>query len=338
MSSMNDSLLNAALRHFEAAEANLVKLEKIWTAIWAAIPEGIIFGEESPDYENNCRSFRALWVSLPKIDGWKPDIVLMDLDGIAQCRLDAEELGEFEIRLSVARQISEPSRLLREYRYRLNQKRRELMRDALMDLIDSVDRNLRELSKLLKKGAKANKHVDSPLFEELKNNVAQINTLLGSSVSRPARWSDLHRHLHFRLLGDLDDIIEHDWPAVKAGLRTAIYGEKEPIPVEVEDLGALTSRKPRGPVATKLHWEYLSEEDFERLVFALISSEQRYENPRWLTRTNAPDRGRDLSVYRVHEDPLGGTIRQRVIIQCKHWLSKSVGPTEVAKLREQMKM
>jgi Restriction endonuclease len=57
-----------------------------------------------------------------------------------------------------------------------------------------------------------------------------------------------------------------------------------------------------------------------------------------LMKTNAPDRGRDLSVYRVYTDPLGGTLRQRVIIQCKHWQSKSVGPSEIATLKEQMKM
>lgn len=93
-----------------------------------------------------------------------------------------------------------------------------------------------------------------------------------------------------------------------------------------------------GPVATKLLWENLTDVDFERLIFALISSEQGYENPEWLMKTNAPDRGRDLSVYRVHTDALGGTIRQRVIIQCKHWLTKSVGSSEIAMLREQMKL
>jgi hypothetical protein len=144
--------------------------------------------------------------------------------------------------------------------------------------------------------------------------------------------------MHFGTLGDVHDIVEHDWPAVKTGLRKSLYGEKEPVPVEVGDLGVLVSKKPRGPVATKLLWESLDEEEFERLVFALISSEQGYENPEWLMKTNAPDRGRDLSVYRVYADPLGGTIRLRVIIQCKHWLSKSVGVSEIALLREQMKI
>ncbi|TAK96831.1 hypothetical protein EPO05_00815, partial [Patescibacteria group bacterium] len=95
---------------------------------------------------------------------------------------------------------------------------------------------------------------------------------------------------------------------------------------------------PRGPVATKLKWESLTEEEFERLIFVLIAAEHGYENPEWLMKTNAPDRGRDLSVYRVYNDSLGGTLRQRVIIQCKHWLSKSVSPTEIGTLKEQMRL
>lgn len=334
---MADSPLNAALRHFEAAEANLNKTEKVLSEIEASIPSGIAFGG-NPEHEANCRSFDALLTSLPKIDGWKPDISLMDLDEIAQHRLDAQEVGEIECMVSVEREIGEPARLLRDYRYRFNQKRRELIRDALTELIDAIDANLRELGKLFERDIPSNDTVENPGFDQLKQNIAQINTLLGSSVSKPARWSDLHRHMHFGMLGDLHDIIEHDWPSVKAGLRKSLYGEREPVPVEVEDLGALVSKKPRGPVATKLLWERVTDEDFERLVFALISSEHGYENPEWLMKTNAPDRGRDLSVYRVYTDPLGGTLRQRVIIQCKHWQSKSVGPSEIATLKEQMKM
>jgi hypothetical protein len=334
---MSDSPLNAALRQFEAVEANLVKIEKVLCEIDSAIPQGIAFGE-NPEYESNCRSFHALLASLPKIDDWKPTIILMDLDEVAQNRLDAQEVGEVDCIVSVERQIGEPSRLLREYRYRFNQKRRELIRDAIVELIDSIDGNLRELSKLLKDEEEFSETVESQAFDELKGNVAQIETLLGSSVPKPPRWSYLQRHMHFGTLGDIHDIVEHDWPAVKAGLRKSLYGEKEPMPVEVLDLGVLVSKKPRGPVATKLRWESLDEEGFERLVFALISSEQGYENPEWLMKTNAPDRGRDLSIYRVYADPLGGTIRQRVIIQCKHWLSKSVGVPEIALLREQMKI
>lgn len=334
---MNDSPLNSALRHFEAAEANLVKIEKVLSEIESAIPQGIVFGEDL-EYETNCRSFDALLRSLPKIDGWKPDIGLMELDEIAQNRLDAQEVGEIECAVSVERQIGEPARLLREYRYRFNQKRRALVREALTDLIDSIDGNLRVLSKLLLEERETNEVIEHIEFESLKSNVAQIGMLLGSSVSQPAKWADLHRHMHFAMIADLNDIIEHDWPSVKSGLRKSLYGGKEPIPIDIDDLGLLVNTKPRGPVATRLRWDTLNEEEFERLMFVLISAEQGYENPEWLMRTNAPDRGRDLSVYRVYTDPLGGTIRQRVIIQCKHWLTKSVGPAEVSTLRDQMKL
>lgn len=334
---MDDSPLNTALRHFEATEANLNKAEKIWGDIHATIPNGIAFGD-NPEYETNCRSFNALFSALPKIDGWKPEIILMDLDEIAQNRLDAQEVAEIECIISVERQIDEPARLLRAYRHHFNQKRRELIRDALVELIDAIDANLRILGNLLDQNRPSNEAVESPELDQLKQNIAQINMLLGSSMSEPSRWSDLHRHIAFGTLGDLRDIIKHDWLSVKVELRKSLYGDREPIPVDVEDLGSLVSKKPRGPVATKLLWERLTDEDFERLVFTLISSEQSYENPEWLMKTNAPDRGRDLSVYRVHVDSLGGTIRQRVIIQCKHWLSKSVGMQEITALREQMKL
>ncbi|WP_270672247.1 hypothetical protein, partial [Aeromonas sp. QDB17] len=76
---MSESPLNSALRHFEAAEANLDKAEKLLSEIEAAIPSGIAFGE-NPEYETNCRNLGALIAALPKIDGWKPEIYLMELD------------------------------------------------------------------------------------------------------------------------------------------------------------------------------------------------------------------------------------------------------------------
>lgn len=295
---MSESPLNAALRHFEAAEANLVKAEKVLAEIDASIPEGIWFGND-PEYEDNCRNFHSLLEALPMIDGWKPSIYLMDLDEIAQNRMDAQEVGEFESKIYVERQIAEPAKLLREYRYRFNKKRRELIGDALTELIDAIDANLRILANISDDEKPPSTMVTDGEFDVLRQNVAQIAMLLGSTVAKPARWSDLQRHLHFGMMADLHDIIKNDWPSVKTGLRRSVYGEKEPVPVEVQDLGALVKAKPKGRVATKLKWESLTDEDFERLIFMLISHEQGYENPEWLTKTNAPDRGRDLSVHRV---------------------------------------
>lgn len=87
---MADSPLNAALRHFEGAEANLVKAENVLTDIEASIPQGVVFGE-NPEYEDNCRIFNSLLAAIPMIDGWKPSIYFMELDEIAQNRLDAQE-------------------------------------------------------------------------------------------------------------------------------------------------------------------------------------------------------------------------------------------------------
>jgi hypothetical protein len=68
----------------------------------------------------------------------------------------------------------------------------------------------------------------------------------------------------------------------------------------------------------------------------LISDAAGYENPEWLMQTRAPDRGRDLSVTRVSTDELAGTSRQRVIIQCKHWLSRSVNLQDITAAKDQM--
>jgi hypothetical protein len=221
-----------------------------------------------------------------------------------------------------------------------NKKRRQLIRDALSDTMAQVDDLLRELQARhpLSPDIEKGQTVDDPKFEALKRHVQEIDALLGSGLRRPERWGDLQRHLYFGLVGDLVDILNVDWPKVKAGLSAGLYDENEPVPVDVEDLGQLASSRPTGSIATRLKWELLDAEGFERLLFALIARTQGYENPAWLMKTNAPDRGRDLSVTRVIGDQLGGVMRSRVIIQCKHWLSRSINVADVAELKEQMKI
>jgi hypothetical protein len=176
-----------------------------------------------------------------------------------------------------------------------------------------------------------------PWWDQLRGHADQIEVLLGSS-QKPPRWYDFRRHLAYGHGGDLNDIEQHDWPTIKDGLRKNLYGVNEPLPIEVDDLSDVVTAKPTGAVTTALHWNKLDDDYFERLLFALISSEPGYENPEWLMRTRAPDRGRDLSVTRVIVDGLSGTTRQRVIIQCKHWLSKSVGLPDASAVKEQMKL
>jgi hypothetical protein len=330
-----DSPINSALRQFEATEANLAKLEHIWSEIGKLTPEGLAFGSD-PAYEEDVRAFEDVLGALPKIDGWKPESVPMDLDSIGQNRFDAKELGEISAVVAVENQIEAPGRELAEYRHRLNSKRRQLIRSVMADLISQVDETLRSLNKVAAKKPNPAQEVKSTHWGTLKNQIQGIETLLGSALPRPSRWRDLRRHLHFGAMQDLLDVIRLDWPEVKTGLSKGLYDRNEPLPVHVADLGTLAAAQPKGQVVTKLKWESLTDEDFERLVFSLIATASGYENPEWLMHTNAPDRGRDLSVFRIVNDQLSGAIRSRVLIQCRHRMTKSISPSDIATLREQM--
>ena len=331
-----DSPINAALRSFEAAEANLEKLERVFREARQLVPSGIAFGSD-PKYDDLCRVYGDVLAALPTIDGWKPNERPIDLNELAQWRLDAHEIDEVSAIVRAEEAVDAPARELAEYRHRLNKKRRQLVREALSDAIARADDVLRSLrSKYTDEEERSSKVVD-PEFDEFRQRVQQIETMLGSGLPRPARWTYLRRHLAWGQIGDLLDILNFDWPNVKAGLSAGLYDQNEPIPVEVSDLGTLAASRPKGTVATRLKWDSLSDEDFERLLFLMISDAQGYENPEWLMKTDAPDRGRDLSVTRIVKDELGGVIRSRVVIQCKHWLTKSVGSAEVATLKEQMR-
>jgi hypothetical protein len=331
----NDSPINSALRQFEAAEANLAKLERIWSEINELMPDGLVFGSNAA-YEEHVRLYEDVLCALLKIDGWKPQNAPMEFNAISQNRLDAKEVGEISAVVDVENEIEAPGRELAEYRHRLNKKRRQLIRSVTSDLIAAIDETLRTLSNIIPKKPNPARTVKSAHWEKLKDQIQEIESLLGSALPRPSRWHNLRRHLGFGMMQDLMDIIRLDWPEVKSGLSKGLYDQDEPIPVDVADLGTLAAAQPKGQVVTKLKWDSLSGEDFERLMFSLISSAPGYENPEWLMRTNAPDRGRDLSVGRIVSDPLSGAMRSRVLIQCKHWTARSVSPADVASLKEQI--
>jgi hypothetical protein len=95
------------------------------------IPKGIAFGGD-PEYEGRTRSYRLLLDVLPRIDGWKPDAEPLDLNAVARSRFDAMKIRIEEpfARIAVEDWVEEPGRQLREYRFRLNNRRCALIRDA----------------------------------------------------------------------------------------------------------------------------------------------------------------------------------------------------------------
>jgi hypothetical protein len=322
--------LNDALKRFDAVETNLVRLDKVIEDYEALIPPGISFASGSPEgirADELQAAFGDLVASLPPIDGWTIDAMLVDLDDIAQARLDAAEISEPQIEIDLHRQLSEPARQVAEYRRRFSKLRRALVRDRARELLSEVDDSLSAAASAV---ARDGAVVDHNEWERFKSAFEELERLLGSSVMQKGRWTDLKRHLSFGQGVDLHDIVDHDWPSVRPHIVEGLYGQLEPIPVELPDLATVVAQRPSGPVTTKLAWETLTAEDFERLIFNLLASTPSYENVTWEMRTNAPDRGRDIAAYRVAEDPLSGVQRRRVAVQCKHWLTKSVGPNEVA--------
>ena len=131
---------------------------------------------------------------------------------------------------------------------------------------------------------------------QLREAVAEIDTLLGSG-GRPDQWSALQWQQRdeddAQVAGELMDAALRVWPSVREALSAGLYGEFDPIPVDASDLGEVVSEHPIGSVSTRLKWSALCDEEFERLVYQLISEARGYDNVQWLQVTTRPD-------YRQH--------------------------------------
>lgn len=322
--------LEFALAQYDAAETNLERAEDAWRDMKGLIPVGITVTVGSPEsrrYNELRRELEDLVQSLPAISGWRPDFDVPDIDQVAQDRLDAEDIGFLEAVVSVEKGLEAPGDVLAEYRYRVARARRGLVRPRVIELVGLIEAGVSSLAAHVPRDGTS--VGDDEDWATLRDQITELERLAGNSIVRRGRWTELRRHLSFAQGVDVHDIRDHDWPSVRVDIESAIYGDREPVPLGVEDLSELTVEDAIGAATTALQWDRLSAEGFERLIFGLITSSPGYENPRWLTKTNAPDRGRDLSVDRVTVDALGGTFRHRVIIQCKHWRSTSVGVSHV---------
>ena len=327
--------LDYALRQFELAEANLSRLEKLWDKIEGALPSGPAFGGP-PDYDEWCIAFERILGELPAIDGLRVKKHLYGYDEVGQMYLDAIEIDEFDPQLYVAGEVSKQGDELRQYRIQLGIKRRELVRGRLIELIDKVDRIMATYGP---EDAGRGKRLKAaiPPWLELRETVTEINVLLGSDA-RPDRWDVLWQKLETEGSKGLAEIADRVWPDIRGCLKDGLYGDFDPVPVDSVDLNEVQNAIATGPVSKQLDWSVLSDEEFERLIFDLLSEAERYENVQWLQKTRAPDRGRDISADRIDDDGLGGVRRHRTIIQCKHWLAKSVGPSDIAASRHAMEL
>jgi hypothetical protein len=326
--------LASALQLFDKAAANLAKLENIWGRILGKQVRGIAFGEDTPELGDFIRAFDEIASALPPVNDFAIRERPWENDQIAQARLDAQEIGYPDAITGTERAIDGPGREIAEYRHRLHLARRSIARTQIEEVVAEVDALLDRVR--LSEGVAS--WPGSAQWGHLSDLVERLDRLVGDTVPGHARWSDLRRHLRFAEPNDLHDIKAMDWPSVRNEVVEGLYGENEPIPIPVDDLGALARSAPTGPVGTQLSWENIGNGDFERLVFELVRDARGYENTNWLMRTNAADRGRDIETNRVVEDALGETRRYRLILQCKHWTSRSVGRDELVNCAEAVKL
>jgi hypothetical protein len=320
--------LNDALEQFDKIDANIRRLEKIWEEMEVLIHvSGPRLGvEDKRRYETLRRAFENVADSLPVIGEIKYDGYPLEADEIGPLQFETHEVGELEASVRADQLIFAPNRGIDEYRFRFDSARRDLVRERLRELVTEIDELL---ARLLEWVGEDSEPVVDPDWSRLADAIAEVERLVSKDMPRTGRWTDLKRHIHFGQGHDVHDIAKLDWPSIRPDIEAGMYSNMEPLPVQVDDLAVLVKSKPRGRVSTKLAWDALGPEDFERLLFNIISDAEGYENAKLLTRTNAPDRGRDISVDRGLSDSLGGVMRQRIIIQAKHWTTRSIPPLEV---------
>jgi hypothetical protein len=318
--------LEAVLNAMDRAAANLAKLERVWDAAAPLLPDGPMLDYSNSEYDQLARTWKDLVEGLPPIDGWTVTEELPDIAAMGHAYLEYLEIGEPPTELAAWR--DQPRRDLDEYRYRLRRARRRAVRARLAELVEYVELTLPNVLRDVDR--KSQERVEGAVFDRLNAAIAEIDRLVGDTAERRGRWSDLHRHLHFGEGHDWHDIKEFDWPSIRTDIDTAGFDETEPVPVPKIDLGEAAGGHLTGAATVALPWERLDADGFERLLFDLLRSIPEHRNVQWLMQTRAPDRGRDLSLDRIHQDSTGTVRIERFMVQAKHWLSKSVGPTEVA--------
>ena len=318
--------LEEALGQFEKTETNLSRLESVASEMNSLHPAGIVLGTTNPEaarYEQLRRAYEDLLAGLPTLGGFRPTAAPWAWNEIAQRRVDAIDIDFPEAIAAEAMEENEPDEQLAEYRHRFSKARRKLVRERARELMEEIDEIVANVddTKVPRDGTAM---ADDGNWQRLTNAVGEIERLLGAElIHEKGNWADLHRHLGFGQGVDFLDIAESDWRSVRPDIEASLYGELEPLPVDAADLDSLADSGPTGSVSTELQWGVLDDEGFERLIFNILLRAAGYENPQWLTKTRAPDKGRDLSVDRVISDTLGDVRRERVIVQCRHWLSRS---------------
>jgi hypothetical protein len=316
--------LGELLAIFDAAAANLAKAVAVWDRAEPLLPKTAVLGDP-PGFDDLARAWLDLIAELPLIDGWTITDALPTPNDIGRGFLDWMEAGEPP--WPVYEDMEKPDKDIKEYSYRLRRARRRAVRTRIEILVSEVDRLLplavRDVAR------DSTNELETSETVTIRDHIAEIDRLLADTCPRVGRWSFLHRHMSFGEGHDWWDVLEFDWPSVKPEILSAAITETDPLPVPDVDLGTAANSEPTGGVTTSLSWNSLSDTDFERLLFDLLRGLDGYDNVDWLMKTHATDHGRDLALFRTLTDGSGLVRRERVVVQAKHWQSRSVDPSSI---------
>jgi len=327
-----DGDLQDALGIFAKVEANLDKLEGVWNRIRDLMPDGPSYGLDTSEWRQLRLAWAELCTGIAPIDGVTIEPYLPAPDELADANVRAMEEGDV-LRFLTYR--DRPGEEIVEYRVRLERARRALAVGQLRSVVADIDTMLNTVEVIDHRATWGGEFG----WASLKRGIDELEQLVGGLIPRRARWNDLHRHMRFAQDNDLRDVVDMDWPSVRGELEPLIFNELEPLPIDASiDLGSLGRSKPPRPSAgpVPLGWDALDDELFERLIFVLLQRTDGYTDVTWLMPTRAPDRGRDIQAYQLVSDPLMPSRRIRVIVQCKHWTTKSVNPDEVSAVLTRM--
>jgi hypothetical protein len=141
--------LERALTQFDRTQTNVERLEQVWQRMQELVPDGIVFPGTAPEellYEELTGAFGEIASALPTIDGQGFQAWPVSLRDIAQRRLDADEISEPEILISLGEDMTEPGREIARYRRSLARARRSLVRKRAIELLGGVNQLLAELT------------------------------------------------------------------------------------------------------------------------------------------------------------------------------------------------
>ncbi|WP_433917430.1 hypothetical protein OIE50_00840 [Streptomyces canus] len=218
--------LEELLRVMDRTAANLSKLESVWERAKPFIPDGPQRGSH-PAYEDLAMAWADILPGLPPIDGWTITEPLPDIAAMGQAFIDYLEIDELPN--AVHADGEKPGADIAVYRYRLDRARRRAARGRLEQLISTVDTSLPLALKGVARGSYEKLQNDQT--EQIKAAVGEIARLLGDfpgdAANDTSRWWDLHRHMRFSQGRDWHDIVEFDWPDVRADITVNFLGDSE---------------------------------------------------------------------------------------------------------------